>query len=160
MEEQDALFALAEFAVGLAGFSAVAVALACRAGQWEAASAYRRESLLVRSLSVGMFAFAPVTILFLGIEGPALWQYSSVLLALWYTSASIFALRRFLTLPADAMSALSRPLFIVGQLADESPRDCRRPFMLRGYSDDKSKQIFPGSPGTSGSHAARARTIL
>ncbi len=32
--------------------------------------------------------------------------------------------------------------------------------MLRGYSDDKSKQMFPGSPGTSGSHAARARTIL
>jgi hypothetical protein len=32
--------------------------------------------------------------------------------------------------------------------------------MLRGYSDDKNKQIFPGSPGTSGSHASRARTIL
>jgi hypothetical protein len=32
--------------------------------------------------------------------------------------------------------------------------------MLRGYSDDQSKQIFPGSPGTSGSHASRAGTIL
>ncbi len=37
----------------------------------------------------------------------------------------------------------------------ESPRVCRRSFMLRGYSNGKSKQIFPGSPGTRGSHAAR-----
>ena len=41
-------------------------------------------------------------------------------------------------------------------LVHESPRVCRRPFMLRGYSDDKSKPIFPRSSGTCCAHGARA----
>ena len=36
----------------------------------------------------------------------------------------------------------------------ESPRDCRRPFKLRGYSDVETNQIRPVSPGTGGSRAS------
>ncbi len=32
----------------------------------------------------------------------------------------------------------------------ESPPVCRRPFMLSGYSNGKSEQIFPASPGARG----------
>ncbi len=116
MEERDALFAVAEFGVGLAGFSAIVVALVRRSGGWEAASAYRLELLLFQSLGAGLFAFLPVTISFLGVQGPAVWRIASALFVVFLALCFLADWRRFHRLPDEARAVLSRGLVLVGNV--------------------------------------------
>jgi hypothetical protein len=58
------------------------------------------------------------------------------------------------------VSNVRETIFVNADIAEiEPPRVCRRPFMLRGYSNGKIKQIFPGSAGTRRSYGGRAGTF-
>jgi hypothetical protein len=114
VDERDALFAVSEFGVGLAGFSAVFVALVRRSDAWEAASAYRLELLVIQSLAAGLFALLPVTVRFLGVEGPAAWRLSSALLILLYLLGSLVGWRRSVKLPEEARKAIEGGLQLYG----------------------------------------------
>ena len=110
MYEQESLFAIVEFGVGLAGFAAVFVALVRRAGAWEAASAYRLELLLVQSLAASLFALLPVSLRLLGVEPSLNWRLSSGLLAMAHIGGLVYARGRYRRLPGDARRELSRVL--------------------------------------------------
>jgi len=117
VQEQEALFAVAEFSVGLAGFAAVFVALVRRSGQWEAASAFRLELLLFQSLPAGLFAFLPVAFDLIGVGSSIVWRLSSLLFGLGQVLFAIAVRRRFHRLPAEAKAALSSSLLYMGYVA-------------------------------------------
>jgi hypothetical protein len=113
--ERDALFAIAEVAIGLAGFSAVVVVLVRRSGGWEAASAFRLELLLLVALSTAFFGFLPVAVWFFEVGELTTWRLSSWLFAAWHVTGPIYGLRvRHRRLPEDARDQISQGLMLVG----------------------------------------------
>ena len=93
MEASDELLTIAELAIGLAGFSGVAVAFRGRAGL-RATDRFRFLSVLSTSLTVLVLAFVPFGFHHAGQVGPALWMGSSaIMLAFWALSAWLLGVR-------------------------------------------------------------------
>ena len=117
MEERDTLFTFAEFAVGLAGFAAVVVAINRRAGPSQGATRYRIEALLVASISAGLSAFVPVCLVSLGLPESYAWRAASGLYLIILGGGAWFAIARARSLPASARAEISWSLLLVVQVA-------------------------------------------
>jgi hypothetical protein len=75
----DALIALAQFALTLAGFSGALVAFVGRDGSWHAADSFRTRRAIATSAGVAFLAMAAVALQMAGVIGGALWRASSAL---------------------------------------------------------------------------------
>lgn len=81
MEQDEALLAIAQIALGLAGFGGLFVAMnQAGARNRQPADTYRLVLLLTTALSTLLLSLLPVTLYSLGVTGDALWRISSALL--------------------------------------------------------------------------------
>ena len=93
MEASDELLTIAELAIGLAGFSGIAVVFRGREGLREV-DRFRFIALFSTSISVLVLAFVPFGFYHAGQTGPELWKGSSaVLLVFWFSTAWLLAVR-------------------------------------------------------------------
>jgi len=94
-ELAEALLAIAQIALGLAGFGGVFVAVG-RGGAAERrpADTYRLVLLLTTALATLALSFLPVTLRALGLEGSSVWRLASALLAA-VVAALLFVFRRW-----------------------------------------------------------------
>ena len=88
MGAEDALFTIAEMAVGVAGFSAIVAAFT---GQGPLTVTDRRRVvwLFTCSFAAALLAFVPVLLREASLSGPDLWRYSSASMSLvWVVAAA------------------------------------------------------------------------
>lgn len=102
---QDALFALAQVSIALAGFTGVVVVFGGRSGQWHALDRYRIVTILWLSLGPAFLALLPSGLEMLGIRGTALWRLSSLVFVLFATGAVIVLVRQYRLLDTESRSA-------------------------------------------------------
>lgn len=88
LEGAQDLYAIAEFAIGLAGFSAIALVLGRRdsalalllgrsSGGLDPASAFAVRSMIVSAVGPGFLAFIPIVLFRLGLEPADVWRAAS-----------------------------------------------------------------------------------
>jgi hypothetical protein len=88
LEGAEDLYAIAEFAIGLAGFSAIALVLGRRdsavglllgrtSGGLDPASAFAVRSMIVSAVGPGFLAFVPILLFRFGAEPGEVWQLAS-----------------------------------------------------------------------------------
>lgn len=88
LEGAQDLYAIAEFAIGLAGFaaialvlgrrdSAIAMVLGRRSGGLDPASAFAVRSMIVSAVGPGFLAFVPIVLFRLGLEPGDVWRAAS-----------------------------------------------------------------------------------
>jgi hypothetical protein len=104
MEER--LAALAEVAVGLAGFSSVVVAFRRRSsdGAWKPEDAFRFKLMLEAGLFAGLFALLPNAIAGLGLAANRLWPFLSTLLLAYLVSDLLRKWRQMARLPDASLN--------------------------------------------------------
>lgn len=90
MQGADDLHAIAEFAIGLAGFSAIALMLGSRDSAiaqliglrsrgLDRSNASVVRSMIISALAPGFLAFVPLLMFHFGLDGPNLWRISSTI---------------------------------------------------------------------------------
>jgi len=78
----NALLTFAQVAIGLAGFSAILVALSGKPHQWTPVDAFRIRNILAFSFQSAFLALIPVVLAFFSVPQPAVWQVSLLILAI------------------------------------------------------------------------------
>jgi hypothetical protein len=111
VQHQEALFAFSEFAVGLAGFSAIVVAIGYRGGNWDEATRFIFRILLFNTVGAGLFALFPVALFSTGLSEESVWRISSAT----YLLSIIIFLWFFYTLPDSLRGDFGMTLLRVGQ---------------------------------------------
>jgi hypothetical protein len=77
LSEHESLTSIVEFAITLAGFAGIVVALGKRPGQWAPADRYRLLNILMLSFGAGFMAYLPIGLAHAGLSGSSLWRVSS-----------------------------------------------------------------------------------
>jgi hypothetical protein len=72
-----------EFAVAIAGFSGISIAIQSRDGRTDALREFRNRNLITWSLCAAFGSTLPAGVVYLGAEGPQVWSWSSYLYALF-----------------------------------------------------------------------------
>jgi hypothetical protein len=93
VEQTESLLAIAQIALGLAGFGGVFIALGRSVGARHPADSYRLVLLLSTALSTLVLALLPVALHFLGFAEAALWRLASALLAALLATLLVVFLR-------------------------------------------------------------------
>ena len=78
----SALLAFAQVAIGLAGFSAILVALSGKPHQWTPVDAFRIRNILALSFQCVFLSLVPFVLTFFSLREPMVWHLSLVVLAL------------------------------------------------------------------------------
>jgi hypothetical protein len=78
----SALLTLAQVAIGLAGFSAILVALSGKPHQWTPVDAFRIRNILALSFQSVFLSLVPFVLAFFSLPQSAVWQLSLLILAL------------------------------------------------------------------------------
>ena len=78
----SALLAFSQVAIGLAGFSAILVALSGKPHQWTPVDAFRIRNILALSFQSVFLSLVPLVLAFFSLPQPAVWQVSLLVLAL------------------------------------------------------------------------------
>ncbi len=76
VSEQETLTSAAEFAIALAGFSGIVVALGKQPGRWAPADRYRLLNVLTFAFGAGFMAYLPMGLAHAGLGGSPLWRAS------------------------------------------------------------------------------------
>jgi hypothetical protein len=76
------LLTFSQVAIGLAGFSAILVALSGKPHQWTAVDAFRIRNILAFSFESVFLSLVPFVLTFFSLRAPAVWQVSLWILAL------------------------------------------------------------------------------
>jgi hypothetical protein len=87
--DADAFSTITEFAVALAGFSGIVVAIAHRGDTFAPVDRYRTLTLLVYSLGAAFGSLLPLAVESFGVSGDDVWRISGILLAV-ILGAAIF----------------------------------------------------------------------
>jgi len=82
LEGRDELLAIAEIAVGIAGFSGVVAAFTQRGGL-STADRLRFLAIFLSAFSALLLAFVPIALTYSGVSGAAIWRVSSVVMLVW-----------------------------------------------------------------------------
>jgi len=82
VEANDALLALAQFSLALAGFTGVVITFGLRGDDWHAADSFRTWRALVSSLGAAFLCLVPIALQLLGVAGEAVWRWSSAVFSL------------------------------------------------------------------------------
>ena len=106
----DVLLAYSQLALGLAGFSAILVALSGNPNQWTAVDAFRIKNMLLFSFSGVFLALIPVLLSFFAVPQPELWRISLLVLAATTLGCALFAFAGTRRLTPSERSVLSKPL--------------------------------------------------
>ncbi|HXY96701.1 MAG TPA: hypothetical protein VEH00_06965 [Steroidobacteraceae bacterium] len=77
----NALLTLAQVAVGVAGFSAILVALSGKPHQWTPVDAFRIRNILAFSFQSVFLSLVPFVLVFFSVPEPAVWKPSLLILA-------------------------------------------------------------------------------
>ncbi|GLQ88313.1 hypothetical protein [Dyella flagellata] len=77
----SALLTFAQVAIGLAGFSAILVALSGKPHQWTAVDAFRIRNILAFSFQSVFLSLIPFVLTFFSLPGPTVWQVSLLILS-------------------------------------------------------------------------------
>jgi hypothetical protein len=78
----SALLTFAEVAIGLAGFSAILVALSGKPHQWTQVDAFRIRNILAFTFQSVFLSLAPFVLAFFALPQPLMWQLSLSILAI------------------------------------------------------------------------------
>lgn len=78
----NALSMFAEVAIGLAGFSAILVALSGKPHQWTPVDAFRIRNILAFSFQAVFLSFIPFVLTFFSLPGSTVWQISLLILSI------------------------------------------------------------------------------
>ena len=78
----NALLTLAQVAIGLAGFSAILVALSGKPHQWTPVDAFRIRNILAFSFQSVFLSLVPFVLAFFSLPEPTVWKVSLLILAL------------------------------------------------------------------------------
>ena len=76
-----ALLTFAQIAIGLAGFSAILVALSGKPHQWTPVDAFRIRNILAFSFQSVFLSLIPFVLTFFSLPGSAVWQVSLLILS-------------------------------------------------------------------------------
>ena len=106
----DVLLAYSQLALGLAGFSAILVALSGSPNQWTSVDAFRIKNMLAFSFAGVFLALVPVLLTFFAVPEPKLWRISLLVLAATTSGGALFAFAGTRRLTLSERSVLSRPL--------------------------------------------------
>ena len=109
MSEQETLTSVTEFAIALAGFSGIVVALGKQPGRWAPADRYRLLNVLGFAFGAGFMAYLPIGLAHAGLTGSQLWRASSGLFLCFGVLGSGFMVVRTRRLP-DNVRALVHPV--------------------------------------------------
>lgn len=109
----DVLLAYSQLALGLAGFSAILVALSGSPSDWTAVDSFRIKNMLAFSFSGVFLALTPVLLTFFAVPEPELWRVSLAVLAVTTLGGALFALLGIRRLTLSDRSVLSRPLIFL-----------------------------------------------
>ena len=78
----SALLTVAQVAIGVAGFSAILVALSGKPHQWTAVDAFRIRNILALSFQSVFLSLVPFVLAFFSLPEPSVWKVSLLILAL------------------------------------------------------------------------------
>ena len=106
MNEQETLTSVAEFAIALAGFSGIVVALGKQPGRWAPADRYRLLNVLTFAFSAGFMAYLPMGLAHAGLSGSPLWRASSGFFLCFEVVGAAVMIRRTRSLPNDVGAVL------------------------------------------------------
>ena len=106
LNEHESLTSVAEFAIGLAGFSGIVVALGKRPGRWAPADRIRLLNVLLLAFGAGFMAYFPMVLAHAGLSGSLLWRSSSGGFLCAVIPMILFGLIRMQKLPDDVKGLL------------------------------------------------------
>ena len=107
MSEHETLTSVAEFAIALAGFSGIVVALGKQPGRWAPADRYRLLNVLIFAFGAGFMAYVPMGLAHAGLAGSHLWRVSSGLFLCFAVPGAILMFVRTRALPEDVRSLVN-----------------------------------------------------
>ena len=107
LSEHETLTSVVEFAIALAGFSGIVVALGKKPGRWAPADRYRLLNVLTFAFGAGFMAYLPMGIAHAGLSGPELWRVSSGAFLGFGVAGAVFMIRRMRTLEPDVRSMVN-----------------------------------------------------
>src|SRR5262245_1887437 len=116
MEIREALLAVAQIALGLAGFSAVLVALSGEPTRWTPLDSFRITGMLTLSFGALFLSLVPLVLGFLSVSESRLWRASAAFLALFILGSGTAMFGRFRRLSQSDRAALNPSLVYVNQV--------------------------------------------
>jgi hypothetical protein len=116
MEITEALLAVAQIALGLAGFSAVLVALSGEPNRWTPLDSFRITGMLTLSFGALFLSLAPLVLGFFSVSESVLWRVSAALLALFNFGGGMTTFGRFRRLSLSDRMALNPSLVYANQV--------------------------------------------
>jgi hypothetical protein len=116
MDVSEALLAIAQIALGLAGFSAVLVALSGEPTRWTPLDSFRISGMLTLSFGALFLSLAPFVLGFLSVSESATWRISAGAIALFTFGASTMAFSRFRRLSPTDRTTLNPQLVYANQI--------------------------------------------
>ena len=100
----------AQIALGLAGFSAILVALSGSPHEWKPVDAYRIKNMLTFCFQAIFLALVPALLTLLSVPEPELWRISLIVLAATTFGSALFAFSNFRRLSQPDRAVLRQPL--------------------------------------------------
>ena len=103
-----------EFAVAIAGFSGISIAIQSRDVKAGGIREFRNRNLIMWSLCAAFGATLPEGVVYLGAEGPQVWSWSSYLYALFLVFVLFFPYSGRSKLTPDERAQLSSAVWVLG----------------------------------------------
>jgi hypothetical protein len=104
LEPESILTTAIEVAIGIAGFSAVVMAIGPRSGnEWPESARLALSALLLMSLSTVVFGFLPLLLLSAAAPESTTWRISSGTHATYLVAVGVYRSRQLLRLPDDGI---------------------------------------------------------
>jgi hypothetical protein len=116
IDTSEIFLAFSQIALGLAGFSAILVALSGNPAQWTRVDSFRIKNLLAFSFQAIFLALVPVLLKLFAVVDRTMWQTSLAVLCIGTLGGSLFAFIGFRRLSQPERIVL-RPLFVYSVLA-------------------------------------------
>ena len=104
------LLGFAQIALGLAGFSAILVALSGSPHEWTPVDAFRIKNMLAFCFQAIFLALAPVLLTLLSVAEPDMWRISLIILSTATFGSAVFAFCNFRRLSQPDRAVLRQPL--------------------------------------------------
>ena len=116
MDIGNALLTFSQLALGLAGFSAILVALSGRPDLWTPVDSFRIKNMLTFAFEAVFLSLVPFVLAFFAISESVLWRISLVVLAAATSGGTLLVLGRFSRLSRSERAVL-RPSLVYGNVA-------------------------------------------
>jgi asparagine N-glycosylation enzyme membrane subunit Stt3 len=111
MDVLSVVLTVGEIALGLAGFSAVLVALSGQPSRWSALDSFRISGMLGASLTALLLSLLPAVVRFLGVLPSVAWRASAGIAAIVLIASAAIAARLFWRLPPTDRTTVRPTLF-------------------------------------------------